>query len=175
MNRSQKEAVVAEVREGLLNSAAIFLVNYKGASVGVLESFRGALREQGGSFRVAKARLMRRAAEDVPGSEAFSGKFREQVGLVFSGDEIPGLAKALVSFAKDNEAIKVLAGFFEQKVLSKEQVKYFALLPSREVLLGQVVGTLQAPIAQFVRLLNLLIVRLLYVLQRFADKKEAAV
>ena len=78
----------------------------------------------------------------------------------------------MVDFAKGNESIKVVSGFYEAQVLSTEQVVYFASLPSREVLLGQVLGTLQAPIAQFVRLLNLLIVRLLYVLQRIAEQKQ---
>ena len=80
----------------------------------------------------------------------------------------------IVEFSKKNEAIKLLTGFFDEKVLSKEEVMYFAKLPSRQVLLGQVVGTLQAPIVSLARLFNALILRLLYVLQRIAEKKAAA-
>ena len=92
---------------------------------------------------------------------------------MFSGQDVGATAKELVGFAKEHDAIKVVSGLYESQVLSNEQIKYFATLPSREVSLGQVVGTLQAPIATFVRLLSMLITRLLYVLQRIAEQKAS--
>ena len=174
MNRSQKETLVGELAQQMQNSPASFLVNYQGSSVQTLQEFRTKVREKQARFRVAKARLFKIAAQDIPGGPDFAELFKEQVGIVFSGDDVGSLAKELVDFSKDNESVKVLSGFYESKVLSNEQVKYFAALPSREVLLGQVVGTLQAPIASLARLLNMLIVRLLFVLQRIAEQKQAA-
>lgn len=174
MNRSQKETLVGELAQQMQNSPASFLVNFQGSSVQTLQAFRTKVRDKQAAFRVAKARLFKIAAQDIPGGPDFAELFKEQVGVVFSGDDVGSLAKELVDFAKDNESVKVLSGFYESKVLSDEQVKYFASLPSREVLLGQVVGTLQAPISSLARLLNMLIVRLLFVLQRIAEQKQTA-
>lgn len=174
MNRTQKEAVVAQLRDSMVNAPASFLVNYQGATVDVLQTFRAGLRNQQAQFKVAKARLMKIAAADVPGGEAFAHNFQDQVGLVFADGDVSAAAKELMSFSKENEAIEVLSGLFEQKVLSAAEVKYLASLPSREVLLAQVLGTLQAPVATFVRQLSMLILQLLYVLQRIAEKKAEA-
>lgn len=174
MNRSQKESLVGKLAEQMQSAPASFLVNYQGSSVNTLQAFRTKMRDKQAQFRVAKARLFKIAAQDVPGGPDFAELFKEQIGMVFSGEDVGGVARELVDFSKDNESVKVLSGFYESKVLSNEQVKYFASLPSREVLLGQVVGTMQAPIASFVRLLNMLIVRLLFVLQRIAEQKQAA-
>lgn len=175
MNRSEKELLVGELAQQLQLASAAFLVNYQGATVKTLHTLRKKLRERESSLRVAKARLLKLAVGTMPGGDQFAPMLKEQVGLVIAGgSDVSGVAKDLVDFSKGNETIKVLSGFYETQVLSMEQVVFFATLPSREVLLGQVLGTLQAPIAQFVRLLNLLIVRLLYVLKRIAEQKEQA-
>lgn len=173
MNRVQKEAVITALRNDFRSAGASFLVEYQGATVELLKQFRTKLRSNDAKFKVAKARLMRLAASDLPGADLFSQQFANQVGLVFASGDVSAAAKDVAAFAKDHESIKILAGYFEQNYLSEAEVVYLAMLPSRDVLLGQVVGTIQAPIAMFVRLLGLLIVRLLYVLKRIAEQKEA--
>jgi len=175
MNRGQKELLVGALAQQLQGASAAFLVNYQGSTVKTLSMLRKKLRTKDSSLRVAKARLLKIAVSTLPGGASFAPHLKEQVGLVVAmGNNVSDVAKDLINFAKENETVKVVSGFYETQVLSKEQVEYFAALPSREVLLGQVLGTLQAPVAQFVRLLNLLIVRLLYVLQRIAEQKQAA-
>ena len=173
MNRSQKELLVGDLAQQLQGASAAFLVNYQGSTVKTLHTLRKKLRAKDSSFRIAKARLLKLAVSTMPGGSDFAQMLKEQVGLVVATSaDVSGVAKDLLEFARGNETIKVVSGFYEAQVLSTEQMIYFASLPSREVLLGQVLGTLQAPIAQFVRLLNLLIVRLLYVLQRIAEQKQ---
>ncbi|MFA6526977.1 MAG: 50S ribosomal protein L10 [Candidatus Babeliales bacterium] len=170
MNRHQKEAAVAEVRELFSQTQATFLVNYQGMSVSHLQSLRRALRENNGVLKVTKATLMKKATHDIVGVDNFSAQFKDQVGLVFAKGDISSVAKQLKTFSEQNEALKLLSGFFEARVLSQQEVAYLASLPARDVLLAQVVGTVQAPIASFVRLLNLLTVRLLYVLKEIEAK-----
>jgi len=175
MNRSEKELLVGELAQQLQHASAAFLVNYQGSTVKTLHLLRKKLRSRESSLKVAKARLLKLAISTMPGGNKFAPMLKEQVGLVIAGgSDVSGVARDLVDFAKGNGSVKVVSGFYGSQVLSLEQVVYFATLPSREVLLGQVLGTLQAPIAQFVRLLNLLIVRLLYVLQRIAENKQVA-
>jgi large subunit ribosomal protein L10 len=174
MNRQEKEAVVADLKQMMSNAQATFLINYKGMSVSLFQGLRKNVRQEGGKIRVAKANLMQIAAKDLPGSEAFSQTFKDQVGLVFAQKDVSALAKQLVNYAKNHETMKVVAGFYESRMLTQQDLNMLASLPSREVLLAQLCGTLQAPTASFVRVLHLLIARLVYVLKQVEEKQKAA-
>lgn len=170
MNRQGKEAAIADFKELLSNAQASFVVQYKGLSVHDLTTLRGALRKDGGKFRVTKARLMKIAATGLEGSDDFKKDFREQIGLVFAMDEIAPIAKQLLAFAKDHEALKVVSGFYESKVLSAAEVEFIASLPSKDVLLAQLAGALQAPISGLARVLNAPIQQLACALGQIAEK-----
>ena len=173
MKRDQKENLVTSIRDSLQNSQGSFLVNYQGLTVAQLQDFRRSLRENKGRMQVAKWRLMRIAAEGVDGINDFQGTFGAQVGLVFADEEVPPIAKAIVEFAKENDALEVLSGFFEAQALTADQIKALALLPSRDVLLGIVAGTLQAPIAGLARGLNGLLTKLVIALSEIEKQKQA--
>ncbi|MBM3886712.1 50S ribosomal protein L10 [Candidatus Dependentiae bacterium] len=150
MNRQQKEQVVVDVREMFNTAEAAFLVNYRGLPVDLMQNLRKQIREASGSFKVTKARLMKIASKDVVGVDAFAENFHDQVGLVFAKNEPTVVAKRIVDFAKKNEALKIVAGFFEAKFLSKEEVVALGSIPSRDVLLATLVYTLQAPMINLV-------------------------
>jgi len=150
MNRQQKEQVVADIRKMFNDSQAAFLINYKGLTVQNMQTLRKYLREANGDLKVAKARLMKIAAENVQGSEEFAGNFRDQVGIVFAKAEVTVVAKKIVEFAKENEALGIVAGFFENKLISKNDVVFLGSIPSREELLGTLVYSLQASLINLV-------------------------
>lgn len=154
MNRNQKEKLVAQLRGHVVQSEAAFLVNYQGLSVDKLQKLRASLRGDGASMKVAKARLMIRAVKDLDGCEQLVPMLRNQIGLVFAAGNAPAVAKKLVDFAKDNQKLAVVSGFFENRVWSKPEVEFLAALPSREVLLAQLARVLQAPIAGLARALD---------------------
>lgn len=170
MNRQQKEAIVQNFSQQLNESKASFLVGYKGLTVAQLQALRGQLREVDGTFKVTKARLMKIAAQDIDGIDGFKDAFKDQVGLVFVNGEVPTVAKALVKFAKGNEKLDIVSGFFESQTMTKDQISRLASLPSKEVLLAQLAGTLQAPVRNFAGVLNQMIVRLVYALDQVAKK-----
>lgn len=154
MNRTEKSAAVAEVKELFSKSNGAFLINYQGLTVSALHSLRTKLRQEGAVFKVTKARLMKLAVgEDVVGKE-FSSTFKQQVGLVFALKEVPGVAKTIVEFSKTNQALGVVSGVFEARLMAKNDVIFLASIPSREVLLAQVAGGLQSIIAGLARSLN---------------------
>lgn len=154
MNRAQKAAVIASLQQSMAGASATFLLKYKGTTVAGLQELRRAMKKQDSSFKVAKGRLMKLAAHGVEGADAFAESFKDQVGLVFVRGDVFAAAKSLVTFSAKNGTVSLIAGLFEKSVLSADEVKVLAMIPSREVLLAQVLGTLQAPVAQFVRLLN---------------------
>lgn len=171
MNKQEKEALVHSLKKDLSASVASFVVGVKGMSVVQFESLRKELRKEESKIKVAKVRLMKRALGDdisVPGLEAF---MKDQVALVFAQKEAPGVAKILCTFAKNHEQLKVLGGCMEASLLNASQVKEIAFLPSREVLLAQLVGVLQAPSTQLVVVLKRMLSDLVYTLDGVAKKK----
>lgn len=150
MNRHQKEQAVADFRKMFSDAEAAFLVNYKGLSVQSMQTLRKQIREANGTFKVTKARLMKIAAKNVKGSEDFAGNFKDQVGLVFAKTEFTVVAKRIVEFAKEHEALKIVAGFFEDRLISKNEVVALGAIPSRAELLAMLVYTLQAPMVGLV-------------------------
>lgn len=171
MNRQQKEAVVNSVNSLFNDSKAAFLVGYKGLTVAQMQSLRRSLRESGACLKVTKARLMKIAVGEEKSVLDFSKNFRNQVGLVFvQTEEVPAVAKKLVNFAKDNEALNIVSGYFESNFISKNQIDYLANLPSKEILIAQLMGTINVPASGLVRLMNLMIVKMLYALKQISEK-----
>jgi|SRR5579872_6849118 len=146
MNRQDKIAVVESLHNDFANSKAAFVVGYKGLTVAQLSALRSQLRKQGGTFKVAKARLMKRAVQGLECLEELQPSLRDQVGLVFAQQEAPVIAKVLYEFAKENQALHLISGCMDSAVIDNQMITRIASLPSREVLLAMVCGTLKAPI-----------------------------
>src|SRR5437868_756301 len=108
MNRQEKAAVVDQLRNNLQNSKAVYVVSYQKLPVSLLQSLRRELRKHEGTFKVAKARLMRKAANGLAGAEQLDPYFKQQIGLVFAeGESSSAVAKVLYKFAKENTALKL--------------------------------------------------------------------
>lgn len=154
LNRQQKMEVVSDLKSKFSTSKGVFLVDYKGLTVSQLQNLRKTLRAEKASLRVAKARLMKIAAQESNVIKDFSDNFKNQVGLIFFSNEIPLIAKKVIEFTKSNEGLKVVVGCENSKLLTEQEIKFLASLPSREVLLAHLVGTLQAPLSMLVRILQ---------------------
>ncbi|HZW61485.1 MAG TPA: 50S ribosomal protein L10 [Candidatus Babeliales bacterium] len=172
MNRQQKAEVVDLLKDNFSNSQASFLVGFKGLTVAEMQNLRAELRKQGGRLKVTKARLMKRASEGGKCNEELAPFFKGQVGLVFATKESPAIAKVLFDYAKDHQAFHIVAGCLEDKFLDKSSIARIATLPSREVLLAQVAGTIKAPISGFVTVLNMQMLRLLWTLKKIEATKQ---
>jgi large subunit ribosomal protein L10 len=172
MNRQEKDLVISNLRQSFQDSNAAFLVQYQGLSVEDLQALRKGLKQSEGALRVAKARLMKRAAEGLPGAQDMIPEFKNQVALIFARGESPAVAKVLYDFAKDHEKLKLIAGTMEEQLLDENSIKVLASLPPRDMLLAQLCGTLQAPISNLARLGNLMIIRLLVVMKQIAEKGD---
>src|ERR1700722_18081593 len=155
MNRDQKSIVIDTLKNDFLNSKASFVVGYKGLTVKQLQALRKELHAQHGTFKVAKGRLIKRAVMDIDNVTDLSPYIKEQIGVVFVNDQAPAVAKVLHDFAKKNNALLLVAGYFDSQVVRSEMIARIATLPSKEVLLAQLCGTLNAPVAKFTYLLNM--------------------
>lgn len=157
--RPEKVAVVEEVRERFASSDAALITEYRGLNVSAMAELRRSLREAGGDYHIYKNTLVRLALKggEVNLDDLLTGP--TAIAFVPSGpDGRPGdaaaVAKALKEYGKNNEALVVKGGLLGDKLLDAAQVQALADLPSREVLLAQFAGALQAPMAKFAQLLN---------------------
>jgi large subunit ribosomal protein L10 len=154
MNRNQKEVTIESLRESVEQSEGAILVNYQGMTVGKMQKLRAQLRQDGAVMKVAKARLMVRAIDGLVDCSGLKSFLKNQVGLVFTKNNTPGVAKKLVDFAKDEKGLAVVSGMFERKVWDKAGIEALAAIPSREVLLTQLANLLQSPMAGLARVLD---------------------
>jgi large subunit ribosomal protein L10 len=172
LNLQQKEAVVAEVAKQVAGAQAIVLVENRGLPVADMTQLRAKARASGVYFRVVKNTLVRRAVADTP----FAGLSDKMVGpLAYGiGADPVAVAKVLNDFAKGNEKFVITGGGMPGHVMSAKDVAALASLPSREELLGKLVGTMQAPIVKLVRTLNEVPGKFVRGLAAVRDAKAAA-
>lgn len=161
MNRQEKTELVTDLKNQFSASAGSVVVAYKGLSVNQLQKLRRGIRQNGGTFKVTKARLMRIAAQDINSAEPLVPYFKDQIGLVFFEGQAPVVIKFLHTFSKENEALKLVAGSLDAKLVDGAMLVRLASLPSREVLLAQLCGIMKAPIS-----------KLAFVLQQISEKKQ---
>jgi large subunit ribosomal protein L10 len=171
LNLEQKKAVVGEVSEQVSTAQAIIVAEYRGLQVGEMTELRAQARKSGVYLRVLKNTLVRRAVEGTP----FSGLANEMVGpLVFGISSDPvSAAKVLSDFAKANDKFIIKAGAMPNQVMDVKGVQALASLPSREELLAKLLGTMQAPVAKFVRTLNEVPTKFVRGLAAVRDQKAA--
>lgn len=172
LNLEEKKAVVAEVSEQVSKAQSIIIAEYRGLEVGNMTELRVQARKSGVYLRVLKNTLVRRAVDGTP----FSGLASQMVGpLVFGiSTDAVAAAKVLNDFAKSNDKFVIKAGAMPNSVLDANGVKALATMPSRDELLAKLMGTMQAPVAKFVRTLNEVPTSFVRGLAAVRDQKQAA-
>ncbi|MBE7011887.1 MAG: 50S ribosomal protein L10 [Ruminococcaceae bacterium] len=148
-----KKTVVAAITERLKNAQAGVIADYRGLTVAQDTELRKQLREAGVEYTIVKNTLTRFAANEV-GLGELDGVLHGPTALATSDSDVVAPAKILVEFAKNNEQLEIKAGFVDGKVIDAEEVKVYASIPSKEVLISKMMGSLQAPISSLVRALD---------------------
>jgi large subunit ribosomal protein L10 len=168
----QKQAIVAEVSKVLTDSNVAIVAEYRGLTVAQMTALRRSARQAGVYVRVVKNTLVRRA---VMGSQFESLSDHLSGPLAFTAGKDPAaLAKLLTEFSKDNEKFRITAGSMQGKLMSKAQMDALAKLPSRDVLLAILMGTMMAPVQKFIQTLNEVPSKFVRALAAVRDQKQAA-
>jgi large subunit ribosomal protein L10 len=166
-----KIEAVAELKELVGKSTAAILADYRGLSVAELTELRKKLRAADTEFRVVKNTLFKLAAEGklpVAEMEAF---LKGPTAIGFAQGDPVGAAKVMVDFAKDHKTVSLKAGVLGTELFSVAQVEALAKTPPRDVLLAQLMGSLNAPISGLVGTLSGIISKFVFTLQAIADQK----
>jgi len=174
MKRTEKDEFIGELQQKLEGATAFYLTDFTGLNVKQMTQFRARLRKQGVDYVVVKNTLAQRALQglDLPDVAGF---FTGPTGVVIGRDDAVAAAKALTEFARefgDRPAVKV--GIVERKEVTPDQVKQLAELPSREVLLAQIAGGLQAPMARLAGGMSQLLAGFARAVDALRQQKEGA-
>jgi large subunit ribosomal protein L10 len=151
LNKSEKQTVVADVAAQVARSQTLALAEYRGLTVAHLDVLRKQAREKGVYLHVLKNTLARRAVAGTP----FEVASESMVGPLIYGfsEDAVAAAKVLSDFAKGNDKLIVKGGAYAGKALNADGVKSLASIPSKEVLLAQLLGLMQSPVSRIARVL----------------------
>ena len=172
MNKSTKEQVVAEFAEKLKNAQAAFLTDYRGLTVEQADELRNKLRAVGVEYSVVKNTLLRLASRGTD-MECLDEYLAGPTSLTIAIDDPVAPAKVLTEFAKAHDAFEVKAAALNGALLSVADIKALAELPSREELLAKMLGSLNAPVSNFVGVLAAIPRSLVQVLGAIQEQKAA--
>jgi large subunit ribosomal protein L10 len=155
MKKADKELVVAELTERLRTSETLLVADYRGLTMPQIDALRTKLLESGARFSVVKNTLGRRAA-DAAGSEALLTLLEGPSAIAFlaaEGDMVAA-AKALADMARESKILAIKGGVLQGRSVTAEEVESLATLPPLDVLRGQVLGAVIAPLSSLVALVN---------------------
>jgi large subunit ribosomal protein L10 len=155
LHKEDKERVVAELAERLRSSETLIVADYRGLTMPQIDALRGRLLEHGAKFTVVKNTLTRRAAE-VAGTDALLALLEGPSAIAFieaDGDAV-AVAKALADSARETHVLEIRGGILQGRVISASEIEELAKLPPFDVLRGQVLGAIIAPLTSFVALIN---------------------
>ncbi len=172
MNKEAKGKVVSALAELLSSSKATFVADYRGMDVEAVNKLRGDLRQLGVDYRVAKNTLLRLAAKGTA-AECLNDCLQGPTAVAFTAEDVAGPAKILADLSRDSKFFEIKGGFMDGKLLSVEDIKALADLPSREVLLAKLLGSINAPATNFVGVLAAVPRSLVRVLAAIQDQKAA--
>ncbi|WP_435548114.1 50S ribosomal protein L10 [Desulfobacterium sp. N47] len=173
MKLSEKKNIAENFHEKLSRAKVVIITDYKGLNVEAISDLRAKLREFQVEYRVVKNTLLERASENT---EAFviKDKFKGPTAVAISYDDPVTPAKILIKFSETNKNLTIKAGMLNGKALDFNAIKALSTMPSREVLLSMLLSAMNGVPVSFVRTLNEIPKKLLYVLQAIKEQKEAA-
>lgn len=172
ITKTKKQQMVADYVERASAAQAIIIADYRGLSVAQLTELRGKLREDNGTFQIVKNTLFKLALEQagIPIPEEY---LRGPVAVGYC-DEVPPVAKTLTDMAKDSHKLEIRGAILGTRFLDAKGVEDLASLPPREVLLAQLLGAVQGPMASLVSTINAPMRELVQVLKARSEQGQEA-
>ncbi|NDC83252.1 50S ribosomal protein L10 [bacterium] len=169
--RPEKVQAVSEIKRKLEESSVVLFADYRGLSVAELTGFRKELKKDGGRLEVIKNTFAVRALQEL-GVTFDTKTFEGPSAIIFTDKDLVQLAKSVVKFSSGNDKLKVKAALLDNSILSRSQVEALASLPSRDELIARVIGSIKAPITNFVSVIGGPLRGLVYAISAIKDQKS---
>ena len=171
LNRSEKEQVIKELKNGFTKAKAVVFTDYRGLTVAQLSDLRRLLREGNFEYKVVKNTLASIASEGTSVSVA-KDSFKGPIGIAIGYEDPVLTVKKVLEYSKKNDKLKVNVGLVEGTLYAAGELKAIADLPPKQILLSIMAGAFQAPLTKMARLLNATLGKFEYALEALKDKKE---
>ncbi|MFN8577192.1 MAG: 50S ribosomal protein L10 [Candidatus Sericytochromatia bacterium] len=173
VTKAQKTKTVDDLKASLLNAKLTVVSDYQGTTVSELTQLRREIQQAGGEFTVAKNTLVKRALEGHASSSALDAYLKGPTAVIFTeGDPVP-VAKAVTEYIKKVKKTQIKGGVLEGKKITNEDLKSISSLPSKEVLIAKMLGSMNAPAQNVVYALSGVSRNLVYALEAIRKQKEA--
>lgn len=168
----KKQEIVGELKDKFAKSKVVIATNYIGLNVAEMNSLRRKLRESGSEYHVVKNTLLHRASEGNT-AEPLRVYYQQNTAIALNYTDPVAPAKVLIEFAKENGKLIIKAGALDGKLVSADGIKALAELPSRDILLGQLLSVMNGVPTSLVRVLSGVQQKLVNVLLAIQDQKQA--
>jgi large subunit ribosomal protein L10 len=173
LKREEKSAFVTEMNNRLKKAKAAFVVDYQGLDVEAMNRLRSELRKVDAEFQVVKNRLVKLASQETE-TEAIKDQFVGPCALAITYEDMVAPAKVLVNLSKELKNLTIKVGQISGKSIDSDAIRRLADLPGRDQLIAQVLSAMQGVPTSFVRVLNGVILKLLYALKAIEGNKADA-
>lgn len=170
--KQQKEKMITDLSEGIKSAKSVVFANFQGLKVKDSEELRGICRKQNIGYIASKKTFLKKVLSSLGFADIDVEKFEGGVAAVLGREDEVAPAQILMDFAKKNELLRVYGGILEGKFIDSAKVTELSRLPSKQQLLGQLVGTLNAPVSGFVNALAGNIRNLVSVLNNVKESKS---
>lgn len=154
-----KKGIVAEITEKMQKAASVIVVDYKGLTVAELDELRSKFRAAGVEYKVYKNTLVRRAAAEAGISEINAETLVGTNAVAFGYEDPVAPARIIKEFSKDHPKLELKMGIVEGEYFDRAKVEELANVPSKEILIAKLLGSLKAPMSNFVYLLDAMMKR----------------
>lgn len=171
MKRIEKEAFIQEMSEHIAHSDAAYLINMCGMTVKESSELRRLFKKQNSVCKVVRNRLMKVAADrnNISGLEQY---LKGPVAMVFVKGDLTSVAKILVDYSKKNKNLGLKGVILEKKVYPQDDISRLAILPSKEIMLKQLLGTIQSPVSRFLMVLSSVITSFISLIKTLEKEKN---
>ncbi len=170
--RKEKQLLLDDIKSKINTAPALVVMSYQAMNPNLASDFRGEIIENGGCFTVMSKRLLMKAAQEAGitiGREVLQG----HIGVVFAGEDAVAATKVIYKYKDQNKnLIDVLAGQFEGKMCSPQEVEQISKLPSRDQLRAEFLGLLEAPMSQTLAVVEALLCSVPHCLENKSAKEE---
>jgi len=171
--REEKKKAVQQLKEKLKASRVLILTDYRGLNVAEINELRNQLLEKGIEYKVVKNTLTKIATTEA-GLDELNSYLEGPVAIAFAEDDPVVPAKVLSNFAKQNNKLEIKGGMLAGNIIDVAKIKTIAELPPRDVLLGKVVGGMQAPVYGMAYAAQGLLLKTVYALKAISEQKAEA-
>lgn len=172
MPNNKNVELLKNIQEKVAKSKSILLSDFKGVNSKDLTSFREDIRSKGGEVVVSKNTLLKIALKEMGGEESASKTLSGQTVAVIAYEDSISTIKAFFNFAKKVENLKAKGGFFESKFVNEKELIDISNLPTKEELIGRLIGSVNSPVYKLVNTLNQSKSKIVYVLSSFLSQKN---